>query len=283
MFAGMATVPFTGFFLDGWQQHAMAWTGIALTLGIPMLALIVWLIRRLMGVRSHRHYLGYVFTGLWVIGVVFALIMTGAIVRNFSTRGVAEDEMQIQQPSTGRLYINVANDNSGWHASRHSKWFGDWDEGNDGFHIISNDSLWLNNVKVNIEQSPDSLFHIYEVRAARAATTHEAKEIAGHIAFGIAQQDSIISLARGFTIGRKDKFRNQQVLLTVEVPLGKNVQVSKDVEEYSWFTINEHGRGVHYTRHQENAEDYRPDKEYIMTAAGLKKTDTTGDDEDDDE
>src|SRR5205823_2204726 len=111
-FAGTATVPYAAFFLDGYNHYILAWIAVTLTLGIPLLALIVWIVRRLMGVRSHRHYLGYVFAGLWIIGIFCACIMVGTVTRNFSTRGTIEEQMTIQQPSTGRIYITV-NDNLG--------------------------------------------------------------------------------------------------------------------------------------------------------------------------
>jgi hypothetical protein len=186
------------------------------------------------------------------------------------------------------MYITV-NDNHGpWHALRHNRWFGEWEDGSDGFHIVNKDSLWLNNVKVNIEQSPDSLFHVYQTRASRGANAHQASEFASHVAFPIGQIDSILTLPRGFMVSKKDKFRNQQVLVTVEVPLGKTVQVSKNVNEYSWYTVNTHGTGVYYSRH--SGDDYRSygaDRVYTMTVSGLRKdagTTSKGswDDDDDD-
>jgi len=278
VFAGTAMTPFADFILNGWTHYAMTWIAVALTLGIPLLALIVWVIRRIMGVRSRRHYLGYIFAGLWMIGIVFVVVISGGIIRNFSTRSTVEDELQIAQPSTGRLYIAVSNVNSPWHASRYNRWFGDGDDKNMPFRILSRDSLWLNTVKVNIEQSPDSLFHVYETRASRGNNAHEARTLASHVEFGIEQLDSVITLPRGFVISRKDKFRNQQVLLTIEVPLGKNIQMSKDINEYSWFNVNSNGRGVYYTRHwdEEDGRRYGTNKEYIMTVTGLKNSaDTT--------
>ncbi|MBX2906050.1 MAG: PspC domain-containing protein [Taibaiella sp.] len=268
-FAGAAITPFTGFFLSSWQEHAMVWTGISLTLGIPLLALAVWLIRRIMGVRSRRHVLGYVFTALWIVGVVCALATIGAVVNNFKTRAVLEDEMQVVQPSNGKLYVNVS-EYAPHTTARHSRWWGEWDEENDEFRLVGSDSLWLNNVRVNITQSSDSLFHVYLARASRAGNSADARNMAGHIAFDIVQQDSVLTLAKGFVISRQDKFRNQQVLLTIDVPIGKSVSVSDAVDNYSWYTINTGRHGVHY-RHWNKQRSYDAGSEYIMTPSGLER------------
>ena len=274
-FAGVAITPFTGFFLSGWQEHAIVWTGICLTLGIPLLALAVWLIRRIMGVRSKRHVLGYIFTGLWLVGIVCALAAVGSVANNFKSRAILEDEMQVQQPSAGRLFINVS-EFAPHTTARHSRWWGEWDDDNEEFRLVGADSLWLNNVRVNITQSKDSFYHVYLARSSRAATNAEARSIAGHIAFDIVQQDSVLTLAKGFVISRKDKFRNQQVLLTVDVPVGKAVSVSDEVDNYSWYTVSTSGRGVHY-RNLGRRSSYETGRDYIMTPNGLERI--GGDDE----
>jgi hypothetical protein len=248
----------------------IVWTAVALTLGIPLLSLAVWLIRRIMGVRSKRHYLGYIFTGLWIIGIVCALMMTGKIVRNFSVRSVVGEEMQIAQPSTGRMEINVASNNGLVYLHQNSHFFGDFNDGNDAFRLVNKDSLRLNNVKVAIEQSPDSLYHVFEVRAARGVNTKQAAEVAGQIGFGISQLDSVVTLARGFTISKKDKFRNQQVLLTVQVPVGKRIWVSPATENYSWYTISGSANGINYSEHWNVDEEFETNTEYLMTSEGLK-------------
>jgi hypothetical protein len=216
--------------------------------------------------------------------------MAGTITRNFSTRGTVEEQMTIQQPSTGHLYIKVSSNNGPWKGSRHNRWFGDWEDDNNEFRIVNKDSLWLNNVKVNLDQSPDSLYHVYMIRACRAVNAGQAKEIASHVNFELTQTDSILSLPKGFTISNKDKFHNQQVLVTVEVPLGKTVQVSSDVDDYSWYNISSHGSSVRYSHyHGDDNRWYSTDKVYKMTASGIKKeADTTerrswGHDRDDDD
>ncbi len=277
VFAGAVAMPFTQFFIEGWEQHALLWTGVVLSMGIPLLALIVWLIRRIAGVRTQRHYLGYVFAVLWIIGITSALITVGTIMRNFSTKSVTEQEITIQQPTTGIMYVGVANDHI-LHTRHFGRWFGDWDEEDDvPFRIVNDDSLWLNTVQVHVDQSPDSLYHVYMMRSSRGNTNAEARTFAEHISFDVQQRDSLITLPRGFVISRKDKFRNQQVRVTVEVPTGKTIQVSSEVDNFAWFSMDETNGG--YNIHDDWNDDshrYSNDGTYIMTATGLKrKLDTT--------
>lgn len=273
---GTAILPYTYFIFASNGQHTVAWVGLGLTLGIPMLAIVVWMARRVMGVHTQRHYLGYVFAGLWLTGITCAIITLGVLASGFSTHAVAEETIDIQQPTTGVLYIAVNEGGVASHHARHDRWFGNMDNEGAPFRYVSHDSLWLNNVKVNIEQSKDTLFHVYRTRASRGNTSKEAQARAEHFAFDITQQDSVLGLADGFTISSRDKFRNQQVLVTVEVPLGKKVSVSNDVDDYSWYNIDTKRNHGYYERHWRDYDDIRSNTEYIMTATGLRDpTDTT--------
>jgi phage shock protein PspC (stress-responsive transcriptional regulator) len=298
VFAGTAAFPFTNFVMSGFDQYVVAWIAVACCLGVPLLALVVWLVRRLMGVRTRRHYLGYVFGGLWVVGIVCALIAGGTAASNFSAHSTVEEVYQIQQPTAGKLYIN-AGTGPGTYV-RHDKWYFRWDnEDQAPFHLLSKDSLWLSNITVNIEQSPDSLFHIYQAKESRGKTSAQAKELVDHIVFSIAQADSVITLPRGFVISDKDKFRAQEVTVTVEVPVGKGVQFSEDIHRYGWFDVNtgyeeRHHDYRHYYRHhrrhrmhRSHHHDYDSEHEYVMTAKGIinpndtisKRSDDVSDDE----
>ena len=268
LFAGTAILPFTDFIFDNWQQYTLAWVGMAFTLGVPMLAFIVWAVRRLMGVQSRRHYLAYIFAGLWLAGISCTLIVAGMMTRNFSSRSVVEGTFPLQQPSVGTLYVDVQKNNDMFNNRRYA-WIGDWDDEDSPFRFVSDDSLWMNTVKVNIEQSPDSLFHVYESRSSRGRSSHQARELASHIPFNIQQRDSLITLPRGFTVSKNDKFRNQQVRITIEVPVGKKVQLSRDINDYEWFDIHVGRKNFNVrTGHRNNR--YRTGKEYIMTPSGLE-------------
>ena len=81
--------------------------------------------------------------------------------------------------------------------------------------------------------------------------------------------DSVVNLPAGFAISSRDKFRNQQVMIVVEVPLGKKIEFNKNIQRYTWFDLHGNGRGsVHYSRDWDN--EYDDNQDYEMTTSGLK-------------
>ncbi len=276
--AGTAISPYAAFFLSDTQAYSLAWLGIGLAMGMPLLAMAVWLIRRMTGTRSRRHYLAYVFSALWIIGVIIVATTGSKIAANFSNTGTIEEELQIAQPSTGRLFVKVDDALLPTKSMKYNRWFNDMNEDNDEFKLMDRNTLWLNNVKLNIERSEDTLFHVYETRSSRGRSSQEASAKANKISFVVSQLDSILTLPRGFVVNSRDKFCNQQVLITVEVPVGKTLKVSEAINEYSWYTINVNGNGVYRSRHWSDNDDMDFDNntEYIMTTTGLKDiADTT--------
>ena len=179
-----------------------------------------------MGARSKNHYLGFVFGTLWVIGLISLIILFSDFVRNFRAKDFVEESVSIAQPVSGKLYIDETNARRGSHYFSHRwnwvDWDNDWPVFGDNY-----DSLLLNTVRVDIVKSKDAYFHVQKLKFSRGRSQKEAQNIAEKINFDIAQQDSILLLPRGgFPISKNEKFRNQQVMIIIEVPVGKKSKLT---------------------------------------------------------
>ncbi len=271
IFGGFTMFPVKDFVLEGFGQNLLAWGTLILFLGVPLVALITWLIRRIMGVRSRNHYLGYVFGTLWFVGLICALVLGGIVARDFRTFAPVEESVNIVQPADGKMYIDVSNNYTRYYGG---DWFGisweDWP-----FYAINKDTLMLNTVRVNIRKSKDANFHVSRVRFSRGNNPETARNLAERISFNVAQQDSVLVLPKGFAISRNEKFRNQQVLVIVEVPVGKRIQIDSKVEDYEWFSISyNRRRGWNNDNDWDNSYGWQSDHEMIMTPDnGLQRVD----------
>ncbi|WP_315818953.1 ECF transporter S component [Paraflavitalea speifideaquila] len=271
IFGGFTMFPVKDFVLDGFGQNVLAWATLILFLGIPLVALITWLIRRIMGVRSRNHYLGYVFGTLWFVGLICALILGGIITREFRSVQPVENQVSINQPANGKMIIDVSSNYNHFYGG---DWFGisweDWP-----FYAINPDTVMLNTIRVNIRKSKDANYHVYRVRLSRGADPDVARDLANRINFNIDQQDSLLVLPKGFAISRFEKFRNQQVLVIVEVPVGKRIQIDRKVEDYEWFSLQyNRRRGWNNDNEWDNSYGWQSDREMIMTPDdGLQRVD----------
>jgi phage shock protein PspC (stress-responsive transcriptional regulator) len=276
LFGGFIAFPFKDFILEGFWQNALAWLSLLLFLGIPIVALIVWLIRRIMGVRSKTHYLGYVFGTLWTIGLVSFIILLGLFARNFKSGSEKlQDFAGLVQPAKGKLLVDVAASNVRYYG-------GDWFGFDQDFPVygINQDTLMLNTVRVNIVKSQDSLFHVRNIKFARGRNPESSVLAADKIQFDIQQRDSVLILPKGFPISKEDKFRTQRVLVIIEVPVGRKIQLDRSLYGYKWFTVDfdrHHGWDANWDDNWDRNYGWEPGVEYFMTNDGLKRTDEKDD------
>jgi hypothetical protein len=216
LWGGYAVFPIKDFILEGFWQNTLAYAALILFLGIPIIAMITWMVRRVAGWRSKNSYLGFIFGGLWTIGLVALIFLVASVSRNFRTRSAVQEKISSFQPTNGKLNVEVARSNVSYYGE---DWFGIETDDDFPFYGINQDTLMMNNVRVNITKSLDSNFHFYKVKFGRGTDPRKAREMAEKIRFDLEMHDSTIVLPKGFSISKQEKFRNQQVLVVIEVPV----------------------------------------------------------------
>ncbi|MEI6152039.1 MAG: hypothetical protein WCQ10_05890, partial [Chitinophagia bacterium] len=73
-------------------------------------------------------------------------------------------------------------------------------------------------------------------------TVQNANELASKINFELTQKDSLLYLDKGIGINKIDKFRNQHIIMTIAVPIGKRIKITN--KGWSQTNININGRGM---------------------------------------
>lgn len=270
--AGVGVFPLKNFFLEGFWQNLLAWTTLALFLGIPVIAFITWIVRRIMGVKPGNRYLGFTFGGLWFIGLVSAGILAGSIAQNFDARARDKKEYTIAQPVTGKMVVKVPESK----VKVYGRWFR-----MDGILQMNDDSLVLNNVRLHIVKSTDSLYHISAYKYSNGVDEKAAVKNVDDIQYGINQQDSLIYLDRGFSLKKGTKFRNQSITVTIQVPVGKKIVITNSVNrKFNYaFDFGHNNNDWDYEEDWNSRyEDWTSDVEYIMTPGGLEKLHKSSDD-----
>jgi phage shock protein PspC (stress-responsive transcriptional regulator) len=281
LFGGFLVFPFKDFVLEGFWQNLLAWSALIFFMGVPIVALITWLVRRIVGVRSRNHYLGYVFGSLWVIGLISFILLVGSYSRNFRADGKKETGFAITQPPTGKLYVDVAESTVHYYDGSdffEAGWNKDWP-----IYGENEDTLMMDNVRIEVARSRDSLYHVHKITYSQGPNSRVANDLADRVRFDLSQHDSTLVLPRGFGISQQDKFRNQRIKIVIEVPVGKRIQFDHGVDHFDWYTININRRKnwrIEYDDNWDYAHGWSTNIEYIMTREGLERTDKSDKDDD---
>jgi hypothetical protein len=282
MFTGAGILPLKNYLLSGFWENVLAWGAVLLFLVLPVVALLTWLIRRIIGVRRGGNYLGYIFGSLWVIGLICFLSLIGSVSSDFRTRSGLSEEISMQAPVSGRLIVKMTDNKPIY---EESDWMGiNWPHPTPFFEL-NEDSLVLNTVRIRIEKSNDSAWHAHSQKLSRGNTTGNARNTASLINFNVQQRDSILYLPAGFSVRPGHQFRNQQIVVVIQVPVGKKIRMDRSLDDFYWFDLNNKSwRNHRYNRDwnddwDDNSSDsysWSSGVDYIMTEHGLERSAGSG-------
>jgi phage shock protein PspC (stress-responsive transcriptional regulator) len=252
-------------FTSGWQ-NTFAWGTLIFFILVPMIGVITWIIRKITKVKTGSKMLTLGFSAMWVVGWVSVSLLLASVSKDFQYgSNINTDEVALLNPKVNAL--DVTNIKSGVRYTRNN-WFD-----NDMFDLSGDDeSATVRNVTVNIEKSFNDSFRVTVIKYARGRKEKYADSLASLINFNIQQKDSTLILDRGVIVNTKDKFRNQRVIVTIYVPVGKRIRVQDNI---GWLNqIHFRGPGFQTSSDDDlNFEDIERNWEtgvwYTMTKDGL--------------
>ncbi|MFZ9717826.1 MAG: PspC domain-containing protein [Chitinophagaceae bacterium] len=276
LFAGVGIFPLKDFLFESGIENVSAWGTLLFFLLVPAISLLVWLIRKIVSAKSNP-YLSYTFGVLWLIGWVSVCLLATLMVKNFSYEATVEKTIDMKSDFNTPLVISVNED-----PLRYSGTYW-WLQSNAEGWDINEDSLKYANIKVVFERATDSVFKASVVRCSFGANKKEAENRAEKIQFSAYQEANNLYLGNAISLSKHEKFRAQQVLVVVQVPVGKKVRIDESVEEKLYpiyVRVNEKGKWnrrnrIHKMDWDEDVE-YKTGVDYIMTENGLVEIDERG-------
>jgi phage shock protein PspC (stress-responsive transcriptional regulator) len=101
---------------------------------------------------------------------------------------------------------------------------------------VSDEYLLSDDIHLTIEKSETNDFELVTKREADGETSTEARELARKIDFTPTLKDGVLTIPANFIIPRGTKWRDQQVHMTLKVPVGKIVRYDDEMAHHpiSW-------------------------------------------------
>ena len=145
IFGGVAWWPVNDFLWTSKWQQAYAWGTLIFFLLVPLVGFIIWIVRRILRVRSRSSYLGWTFGFLWTIGWVAAILLAASISKDFREYEHRDETINVVQPANGKMIVAVSQPELEY--TGRFDWINDGSNGWD----LSHDTLKLSTVKFNIK------------------------------------------------------------------------------------------------------------------------------------
>jgi phage shock protein PspC (stress-responsive transcriptional regulator) len=274
LFAGFnMLMPLKDFAVNSSQIQGYAWSTLILFIAVPVVALVQWLVRRIAGSKTKSPYIALTFGILWALGWVSAVMLVATVSKEFKRAGQVKTEIGIAQPSAGKLKVEF-KDAEGNYYPMDLNWGDNDDEERTSSDLMlsaNEDSLLVKNIRIKLEKSRDDSFHVTLIKRARSSSPRNAETIAEQIAYSIDQADSILTLPIAFPITSETKFRNQQVIVQIEVPVGKEIYVDGKANNLNWYSVRGGANGLSINVDDEDENFWRSGVWYIMKETGIEK------------
>ncbi len=263
-------LPIKGYLLDDGWQTVFAW-GTLLCIWIPVIAIVTSLIRRLAKMKGNSSALRISFLSLWLLGLACVIGLIVSLSNDFRYRSTAnEQNIVLTNANVDKLELHAA------YLSNYYRRY-NWLRIEPFANIDSEDTVFVNNLRVRIIKAASDSFEVKFLKMSNGESRREANEHSDLITYKVEQQDSVLQLSRGIAITKNQKFRNQQVYITVAVPVGKKIIVDGNVANWNgnvhigWN--NDNWGNYERWNNDDKEYDWDHDVEYVMTSNGLKRTD----------
>jgi phage shock protein PspC (stress-responsive transcriptional regulator) len=255
--------PINNFLWTSQTQQWYAWGTLIFFFLVPLIAFIIWIVRRVVGVRSKNNYLGWTFGFLWAVGWVIGILFAISISSDLRKDGIAETPIVVNQPAGGKMIVTVTQPKLSYTGQF------DWINDGEGWDMTE-DTMRFSNIGFSFKKSDDSLFHVTVWGLSLGRTKADADQRAARINYEVISKDSLLDLANGFAISKESKFRGQHVMVEIQIPVGKRIRFTRHVNDklnpadfdFGSFDGRRFEDGYFYYRH------LRPGKDYIMEADG---------------
>lgn len=214
--------PMKDFVLKGGTQNFLAWGTLLFFIVAPMIGVITWIVRRLAKIRKGSKLLRLGFIAMWIAGWIFVSFLFASLSKDFrQSSQIIEQNVALSNPAVNSLEVTTVA--PGQQYSRNN--FSDFNP----FDNADEDTAFIRNTEVHIARSSNDSFRVTITRLARGYKQNYADTLAALINYNVVQKDSSLVIDKAIAINKKDKFRNQHVILTIYVPVGKRIYVDQNV------------------------------------------------------
>jgi len=194
---------------------------LLLLFGIPILLILysgIKLIFRFEGIR----YFGITLFNIWLIGLVITVFYSFKIYNLLKADATDQERIDITQPLSDTIHLSY----SGW---------GSVDELSlDTYEVFDNITLFTDQEgyfylipSIRIEPASGNQVEVVRRGFARGKSASDAKSRLGMIRYNIRQSGDTVFMDHIGTFPQDDCWRGQKIMVTVKIPEGKYVALSK--------------------------------------------------------
>ncbi len=219
-------------------------------IGLPVLGLIIWGIRKIGGYKSPHIGLRIAFSTAWILGFISIFILGFNLMKEMNTYANVVERMPVNMTSD-TLFIQSFNPNLEINENVVFNW-------NPMNHLMERKEKTneIHAVQLSYEQSEDSVFVVKIEKSAFANDKMNANQLATSLGYEIRLDGNQLKLASAVSVPNNIPYHFQHVKVTVFVPKNKTLVIAKNLKK-------ELNTSIHIDNHNFNINVDDDDKDEI--------------------
>ncbi|MBK6283281.1 MAG: hypothetical protein IPF54_12085 [Draconibacterium sp.] len=197
---------------------------VGILAGIPLLAMLFIGTKLVFRYKTNNTAIGLTMVGIWLIALVSLIAVSIGQLGNYKNQSSVTETKTISCDSCQTLTLKLGEDKYENYAKM------DFEIDDVKVAMVDGEEVMLGNVSLDVERSANDDFVILIKKSSRGKTREMAKEITENIIYRFDLKDSTVVFDPWFILGEDEKYRGQDVDITVKVPQGKAVFLSNGLE-----------------------------------------------------
>jgi len=193
--------------------------------GIPLLAMLFIGTKLVFRYKTNNAAIGLTMVGVWLAALVTLIVLALSQIGNYKNKSSFTETQTISCDSCQTLYLNLGEDKYKDYAKE------DMEMDNMKVAVVDGEDILLGHVKLDVERSGNNDFTILIKKSSRGKTREAAKETSESIIYRFERKDSTLYFDPYFILEKDEKWRGQNVEITVKVPEGKAVFLNENLVE----------------------------------------------------
>jgi phage shock protein PspC (stress-responsive transcriptional regulator) len=203
----------------------LGFTNVFFLLGIPVVGLCLLFIRVLFKIQTPS-WLKAGLVLLWLINLGSGIILGGMAAKEYRRGGAISQKIDISDVRNDTLRIEAANifiddEDDDW-------WINDRD-----LHIKDSGLEFNGGIEITVRPSESGVFECVQTIKSRGSSGFNAEENASKVQFSISKNGNIVKIPTSYAIQRGDKWRGQEIRVSIGVPIGKSIVFGKHIYRYA--------------------------------------------------
>ena len=198
---------------------------VGVLIGLPLLALLFFGTKLVFRYKSNNAAIVLSMIGVWFVSLIVLLSLSATQVKHFKDRSSITTSQVIDCDSCETLYLNIAENKYEDYTKL--------DADIEGFdvYVVDGEEVFVGEPELDVVRSSSDEFVITVKSVSRGSSRDEAKENSQRVIYHFNSNDSTIVFDPYFFLAKDDKWRNQEVFITVKVPEGKTIYLGEGMQE----------------------------------------------------